>query len=69
MPAGIPVGGLFTGADELKSVDSARLFGGQAGRSFDSCYHKSCDTVANIDFGILEQLADAAAVVAVRLAG
>jgi hypothetical protein len=35
----------------------------------DSCYHKSCDTVANVDFGILEQMADAAAVVAVRLAG
>ena len=66
---GIPVGGLFTGADELKSAELAQRFGGQAGRSFDSCYHKSCDTVANIDFGILEQLADAAAVVAVRLAG
>jgi Zn-dependent M28 family amino/carboxypeptidase len=67
--AGIPVGGLFTGADELKSADFAQRFGGQAGRSFDSCYHKSCDTVANIDFGIFEQMADAAAVVAVRLAG
>ena len=67
--AGIPVGGLFTGADELKSAELAQRFGGVAGRSFDSCYHKSCDTVANIDFGILEQLADAAAVVAVRLAG
>jgi aminopeptidase S len=67
--AGIPVGGLFTGADELKSADFARRFGGQAGRSLDSCYHKSCDTVANVDFGILEQMADAAAVVAVRLAG
>jgi aminopeptidase S len=67
--AGIPVGGLFTGADELKSADFAQRFGGQAGRSFDSCYHKSCDTVANIDFGIFEQMADAAAVVTVRLAG
>jgi hypothetical protein len=65
----IPVGGLFTGADEPKSAELARLFGGEAGRSFDSCYHKSCDTVANIDFGILEQMADAAGVVAVRLAG
>jgi Zn-dependent M28 family amino/carboxypeptidase len=66
--AGIPVGGLFTGADELKSAELARRFGGEAGRSFDSCYHKACDTVANIDFRILEQMADAAAVVAVRLA-
>jgi hypothetical protein len=67
--AGIPVGGLFTGADELKSAELAQRFGGEAGRSFDSCYHKSCDTVLNIHFGILEQMADAAAVVAVRLAG
>ena len=67
--AGIPVGGLFTGADELKSAELAQRFGGDAGRSFDSCYHKSCDTVANVDFRILEQMADAAAVVAVRLAG
>jgi Zn-dependent M28 family amino/carboxypeptidase len=67
--AGIAVGGLFTGADELKSAEAAQRFGGEAGHSFDSCYHKSCDTVANIDFGILEQMADAAAVVAVRLAG
>ena len=67
--AGIPVGGLFTGADELKSAALAGRFGGEAGRSFDSCYHKACDTVANIDFGVLDQMADAAAVVAVRLAG
>lgn len=67
--AGIPVGGLFTGADELKSAELALRFGGEAGRSFDSCYHKACDTVANVDLGILHQLADASAVVAVRLAG
>ena len=67
--AGIAVGGLFTGADEPKSTELARRFGGEAGRSFDSCYHKACDTVANIDFSILDQMADASAVVAVRLAG
>ena len=67
--AGIPVGGLFTGADELKSASFASTFGGQAGRSFDACYHKACDTVANTDVRILEQMADAGAVVAVRLAG
>jgi Zn-dependent M28 family amino/carboxypeptidase len=66
--AGIPVGGLFTGADELKSAELARRFGGEAGRSFDSCYHKACDTIANVDLGVLHQMADASAVVAVRLA-
>jgi Zn-dependent M28 family amino/carboxypeptidase len=67
--AGIPVGGLFTGADELKSAAFAQRFGGSAGHSFDACYHKACDTPANIDYGILGQMADAGAVVAVRLAG
>ncbi len=65
---GIPVGGLFTGADDLKSSTSARKMGGTANLPFDSCYHKACDTVGNVDFRMLAQLADAAAVVAVRLA-
>jgi hypothetical protein len=67
--AGIPVGGLFTGADEQKSAPLARLFGGTAGRPYDPCYHQSCDTVANINLRVLSQMADAAAVVALRLAG
>src|SRR4029450_10557020 len=66
---GIPVGGLFTGADDIKSTTSARRFGGSANLPFDACYHKACDTVANVDFRMLGQMADAAAVVAVRLAG
>jgi Zn-dependent M28 family amino/carboxypeptidase len=65
---GIPVGGLFTGADDLKSASSARRMGGTANLPFDSCYHKACDTVANVDFRMLGQMADAAAVVALRLA-
>jgi Zn-dependent M28 family amino/carboxypeptidase len=67
--AGIPVGGLFTGADEEKTAASAQRFGGSADYPFDACYHKACDTVANVDFGVFEQMADAGAVVALRLAG
>jgi Zn-dependent M28 family amino/carboxypeptidase len=67
--AGIPVGGLFTGADEEKTAAAAERFGGSANRAFDACYHKACDTVANIDFGVLEQMTEAGAVVALRLAG
>jgi Zn-dependent M28 family amino/carboxypeptidase len=65
---GIPVGGLFTGADDLKSPASARRFGGSANLPFDACYHKVCDRPANVDVRMLGQMADAAAVVAVRLA-
>jgi Peptidase family M28/PA domain len=67
--AGIPVGGLFTGADEEKAPASAQRFGGTPNSPFDACYHKACDTVANIDFGVLEQMTEAGAVVALRLAG
>ncbi len=67
--AGIAVGGLFTGADERKPATLARLFGGTAGRPYDACYHQSCDTVANINIRVLGQMADAAAIVALRIAG
>jgi Zn-dependent M28 family amino/carboxypeptidase len=65
---GIPVGGLFTGADALKSPASARRSGGSANLPFDACYHKVCDTPANVNVRMLAQMADAAAVIAVRLA-
>ncbi|MFE9575635.1 M28 family metallopeptidase [Nocardia sp. NPDC006044] len=48
MRAGIAVGGLFTGAEGTKTSQEAQWFGGQAGRPYDPCYHRSCDTTANI---------------------
>ena len=67
--AGLPVGGLFTGADARKSADLAQRFGGAADRPYDPCYHQACDTLSNINLRVLGQMADAAAVVALRLAG
>ncbi len=58
---GIPAGGLFTGAEGIKTVDEAGIYGGTAGESYDSCYHKICDTTDNIDAVVLEQMADAIA--------
>jgi hypothetical protein len=66
--AGFAVGGLFTGADERKSASAARRFGGAAGKPYDSCYHQACDTVANVNMRVFDQMADAAAVVALYLA-
>jgi Zn-dependent M28 family amino/carboxypeptidase len=43
--AGIPVGGLFTGV----------------GARHDPCYHRACDTLANVDEAALGEMADAAA--------
>jgi len=51
----IPTVGLYTGAGGSKSEAQAKLFGGTAGRPFDPCYHKACDTTENIDGDVLEQ--------------
>jgi len=45
---GIPSGGLFTGAEVLKTPEEAQLFGGEAGQPLDACYHQKCDTIDNL---------------------
>ncbi|MFD7969961.1 M28 family metallopeptidase [Streptomyces clavifer] len=59
--AGVPVGGLFTGASNTKSSAQAQKWGGTAGQSFDRCYHSSCDTTANINDTALDRNSDAVA--------
>ena len=44
---GIPAGGLFTGAEVVKTPAQQAIWGGTAGRQFDPCYHLACDTFAN----------------------
>ena len=58
---GIPAGGLFTGAEDIKSEEEARLFGGQAGVAFDPCYHSACDDITNLSSEALDQMSDATA--------
>jgi Zn-dependent M28 family amino/carboxypeptidase len=58
--AGIPVGGLFTGADGDKSSADRTAFGGQEGEPYDACYHRSCDTLANVDVALATRVARAA---------
>lgn len=45
--AGIPSGGLFTGAEVVKTAAQQTIWGGTAGAPFDPCYHLACDTFAN----------------------
>ncbi|MDG9706483.1 M28 family metallopeptidase [Streptomyces sp. DH37] len=59
--AGIPVGGLFTGAGRIKTSAQAQKWGGTAGQAFDRCYHSSCDTTSNINDTALDRNSDAAA--------
>lgn len=58
---GIPVGGVFSGAEEPKTPEQAAHFGGVAGRPLDGCYHQACDTIDNLNDQALDQLGDAAA--------
>jgi Zn-dependent M28 family amino/carboxypeptidase len=58
---GIPAGGLFTGAEDLKTEAEAALYGGEAGQPYDSCYHLACDNIDNVDEEALDLMSDAAA--------
>jgi Zn-dependent M28 family amino/carboxypeptidase len=42
---GIPAGGLFTGAEGVKTADEAALYGGVPGAAYDPCYHAPCDNL------------------------
>ncbi|MFC8449917.1 M28 family metallopeptidase [Kitasatospora sp. NPDC057223] len=59
--AGIRVGGLFSGADYIKTAAQAAKWGGTSGQAFDRCYHASCDTSANINDTALDRMSDAIA--------
>jgi Zn-dependent M28 family amino/carboxypeptidase len=59
--AGIPAGGIFTGAEQIKTAEEAALFGGTAGQPLDPCYHHACDTVNNLNLKALGEMKDAAA--------
>jgi hypothetical protein len=57
MAAGIPVNGLYTGANER----------GPGGRARDACYHLACDTVDRVNRPVLLRMARAAAEALSRL--
>ncbi|MEU7660487.1 M28 family metallopeptidase [Streptomyces lincolnensis] len=59
--AGVPVGGLFTGASRAKTAAQVTKWGGTAGLAFDRCYHSSCDTTTNINDTALDRNSDAIA--------
>lgn len=66
--AGIPAGGLFTGAEVLKTPEQAAIFGGTAGEQYDPCYHLGCDTFFNLSNRALDINSDAAAHTLITLA-
>ncbi len=60
---GIPAGGLFTGAEMVKTEAQVAKWGGVAGEAFDPCYHQACDNLGNVDRAALDRNADAVAFV------
>jgi Zn-dependent M28 family amino/carboxypeptidase len=66
--AGIPSGGLFTGAEGTKTVAEAEVWGGISGTAYDPCYHKACDNYGNTNLFALDVNADAVAYATLQFA-
>ena len=56
---GIPTAGTFSGAEDTKTSAQASKWGGTAGSAFDPCYHRSCDTINNLNLTSLDRQIDA----------
>jgi Zn-dependent M28 family amino/carboxypeptidase len=57
----IPAGGLFTGAEGIKTEAQVAVYGGTAGQQYDPCYHQACDTFDNNSNAVLDLNSDAIA--------
>ncbi len=49
---GIPAGGVFAGAEGVKTENQERIFGGDAGSWYDPCYHQACDDITTVLSGV-----------------
>ena len=58
---GIPAGGIFAGAEGIKTEEQEARYGGTAGEPFDVCYHQACDTLSNLNLQAMDQFSDNAA--------
>ena len=57
----IPAGGLFTGAEGIKTEEQEAIYGGEAGVAYDVCYHQACDTLSNVNVTAINQMSDGTA--------
>ena len=64
---GIASGGLFTGAESIKSESESTMYGGISGVAYDACYHQACDTIENINAEALQVMGNAALNVTINL--
>ena len=68
MDAGIPIGGVFSGALEPVTMPQAGASGSIPGRPADPCYHLACDGPANVDIDRATTLTRALSIVALAVA-
>ncbi|MGF1645554.1 MAG: M20/M25/M40 family metallo-hydrolase [Kineosporiaceae bacterium] len=61
LEAGIPAGGLFSGATEIKTEAQAEAYGGTAGEPFDELINSPFDTIDRVNRPVLINMSDAAA--------
>ena len=52
---------LASGAEEIKTKQEQKLYGGKADKPYDACYHKKCDDIGNVSKKSLDPMADAVA--------
>jgi len=65
--AGVPIGGIFSGATEEVTPEQAEANDGVAGEPMDGCYHLGCDNIENVDAEQTATYAQAAAAAAMLL--
>ena len=49
---GIPAGGMFAGAEGVKTAEEEAIYGGAAGSWYDPCYHQICDNLTTVLTGV-----------------
>ena len=49
---GIPAGGVFAGAEGVKTPEEEAVYGGAAGSWYDPCYHQFCDNLITVFTGV-----------------
>jgi Zn-dependent M28 family amino/carboxypeptidase len=65
---GVPAGGLFTGAEGIKTEAQAQTYGGTAGIAYDPNYHQAGDTITNLSTKALSEMSDGVAHATMTLA-
>jgi Zn-dependent M28 family amino/carboxypeptidase len=49
---GFPSGGVFAGAEGVKTAEQEQIYGGAAGAWYDPCYHQICDNLQTVLTGV-----------------